>query len=137
MVIGGEGEAGSALGSALAELGLNTRFLSPESFPQALVGVERDLSAERPRAAVAVGTGEAAMALAITAAKLGVPLAASFGDEAPEGADQRRILSTLASLDAGSDPERAAGLIAAWVGDQPSAPDLDSGSLIPNPRTPR
>ena len=72
------------------------------------MGIEEALEAERPDAAVAVGTGEAALALAITASKLGVPLAASAGAVERDGADERRILATLAALDAGAGP-RAGG----------------------------
>ena len=78
--------------------------------------MERELSDDRPEAAVTVGAGEAALALAITAGKLGVPTAAvGAGAAGAKRADEARILTTLASFDAGSDPLRAAELIASWL----------------------
>jgi len=98
-----------------------------DGLAETLVGIERELEDERPDAAVAVGTDEAALALAITASKLGVPLAAAapVPGTVPGTEDAGRILATLATLDAGSDPARAADLIASWLSENPSASDLD------------
>jgi hypothetical protein len=127
VVLAGEKDASEALERALGEHGLEARIQPAEGLSEALVGIERELEGNRPAAAVAVGTGESALALAITAGKLGVPLACvpGTGGEAAGDADQRRILATLAALDAGSDPARAADLIALWVSENSSAADLD------------
>jgi hypothetical protein len=125
VVLAGEKSAAGALESALLERDIGVSFHVFDSLPDAFVDLERELSGERPAGAVAVGTGEGALALAITASKLGVRLACVSGQESGEDADQRRILATLASLDAGSDPDRAADLIASWLSDDQPASDLD------------
>jgi hypothetical protein len=129
VVVAGEKNASEALETALGQHGLEARILPAAGLSEALVGIERELEDSRPAAAVAVGTSEVALALAITASKLGVPLAAMAavpGTVPGTGeADAGRILATLAALDAGSDPARAADLIASWVAEQPSAGDLD------------
>jgi hypothetical protein len=125
VVLAGEKSASAALESALRERGIEARFHPTNGLPDALVGIEKELSDERPAGAVAVGTGEGALALAITASKLGVPLACVGGQESTADADQSRILATLASLDGGSDPVRAADLIASWLTEGPSASDLN------------
>ena len=124
-VLAGDATVSTALESALNERGVKTSFHAAEGLARALVSLERELEDGRPDAAVAVGTGEAALALAVTASKLGVPLAAAVADTDGAGDDRRRILTTLASLDAGSDPERAADLIVAWLAQGPPATDLD------------
>jgi hypothetical protein len=123
VVVAGEEAAGTALETALRELGLDARFLPATGLVDALVGLEHELERSHPDAAVAVGTGDVAVALAITASKLGVPLSSVPGTE--ERADALRILATLADLDAGSDPSRAAGLIASWLDGTPPTSDLD------------
>jgi hypothetical protein len=125
VVLAGEKQASQALDACLRERGVEVRFHPVDGLPEALVDIERELSDERPAGAVAVGTGEGALALAITASKLGVPLACVDGHESGADGDQSRILATLASLDGGSDPVRAADLIASWLTEAPSAPDLD------------
>ena len=126
VVLAGETDASQALVSALREHDLEAQFHPEERIADALVGIEQSLEGQRPAGAVAVGTGEAALALAITAGKLGVPLAASLGEaQTEEDADRRRILVTLASLEVGPDPARAGNLIAAWLDENPSASDLD------------
>jgi len=125
VVLAGEPEAGKALSDALEERGIESRFLSAHTLPDALVGMEEVLELSRPHAAVTVGHDRAALALAITAGKLGVPLAVVGGAEPRDGHDEDRILITLAAFDAGSDPARAAGLIASWLHENPPASDLD------------
>ncbi len=126
VVLAGEKGASEGLEAALRESGLEARSHATGGLAEALVTIERDLEDARPDAAVAVGTGEAALALAVTASKLAVPLAWVPGTVPGTGdADESRILATLASLDAGSDPARAADLIASWLSEQPSPGDLD------------
>ena len=122
VVIAGEKEAGAALSGALSERGIDSRFLETSTLPEALVGIEEVLEQGRPDAAVAVGFGGEALALAITAAKLGVPLAFAGGGEARDGRDEDRILTTLAELDAGSETAGAADLIASWLRDDHPRP---------------
>jgi len=115
ILLAGDAEAVGRLESALAEHGFEARTHPSEGLPGSLVALERELEGEPPDAAVAVGAGEDALALAITASKLGVPLAACLDASDPPA--DRRILSTLAELEAGSDPARAADLIASWLRD--------------------
>ncbi len=77
--------------------------------------LEADLAEQRPNAAVAAGAGQGALALAITASKLGVPVAALQGAAPGDRTGEARIIATLATLDAGSDPSRAAESIATWL----------------------
>ena len=78
--------------------------------------LEADLAEQGPNAAVAAGSGQGALALAITASKLGVPVVAALQDAAPgDRTGEARIIATLATLDAGSDPVRATESIAAWL----------------------
>ena len=129
VVLAGENEAGKALSGALDEHGIESRLLAADDLAGALVGMEEALEGRRPDAAVAVGLDRAALALAITASKLGVPLAFVGGSEARDGGDEDRILTTLAAFDAGSeastDPAGAAARIASWLRKEPPAPDLD------------
>jgi len=125
VVLAGEKEASEALDAALRALGFEPRIHAPEGFPSALVSLEQALEENRPDAAVAVGTNEDALALAITAGKLGVPLAAAGAGEDTERADARRIIRTLATIDAGADNSRAADLIVSWLSGEMSTPDLD------------
>ncbi len=125
VVLAGEKDASEALDAALRALGFEPRVHAPEGFPGALVSLERALEENRPDAVVAVGTNEDAVALAITAGKLGVPLAAAGAADGTEAVDERRIIRTLATIDAGADNSRAADLIATWLSDEMSTPDLD------------
>ena len=125
VILAGEKEALAALEAALRNLGFKPRMHGPEGLPGALVSLEQALEADRPDAVIAVGTGEDALALAVTASKLGVPLATAGTAEGAESPDQRRILRTLATIDAGGDTSRAADLIASWLGEGSSARDLD------------
>lgn len=116
VVLAGDKDASEALEAALRDAGLEARIHSASGLVDALQGIERELEGDRPDAAVTVGTGEAALALAITAGKLGVPVAACLGEAASaEEADRRRILATLASLEVGPDSEGAADRIASWL----------------------
>ena len=138
----GHSEPAGALTAALADEGVEAELHaaprpSAERAVQDLalefVELERRLSESRSDLAVAVGLGDAPTALAVVAAKLGVPLVAWVEDgQAPNGeleAAERRILDELADLDAGpvgdgAEAHEAARAIAAWGRDRPRA-DLD------------
>lgn len=129
----GRAEPAEALASALRERGLAAELHAAQRVPEGrgvgalastLVELERRMAGERPGLAVAVGLGDSPLALAVTAAKLGIPLAVWVGKDAPEASEiergERRILATLASLDAGPVGDgvqafRAAERIAAWA----------------------
>ncbi len=110
----GHAEPAAALTSALSECGIEAELHAvprpPEdravaSLAESLVELEQRLTDERPALAIGVGTGDASLALAITAAKLGVPLVAWIEETHAQGdeleAAEGRILSTLADFDAG------------------------------------
>jgi hypothetical protein len=115
VVVAGTEEAGTALAAALGERGVDARFLATDGLAGALAALEADLEERKPDAAVAAGSGGGALALAITAAKLGVPLAVVADVTEGDRADEGRILATLSSLEAGGDPAQAAERIAAWL----------------------
>lgn len=115
VVLAGDKAASQTLAAALREAGVGPRIQLVDGLSDTLVAIEVELERSRPDAAVAVGTGEEALALAITAAKAGVPVAVSAGSDPVHNSDRNRILATLAELDAGPDPARAADLIAAWL----------------------
>ena len=112
-LLAGDPEPTAALSSALKERGIDARVHATEGLAEALTAIERELERSHPDVAAAVGAGEEALALAITAAKAGVPVAHAAAG--PGSADNSRAIATLAELDAGSDPARAADLIAAWL----------------------
>ena len=110
----GNAEPAAALTSALSERGLEAELHAvprpPEDravadLAQSLIELEERLEAERPAVVIGVGTGDASLALAITAAKLGIPLVAWVEDTHPANEElevaERRILTTLADFDAG------------------------------------
>jgi len=110
----GHAEPAAALTSALSECGIEAELHAvprpPEdravaSLAESLVELERRLTDERPALAIGVGTGDASLALAITAAKLGVPLVAWVEETDPGQGElelaEGRILATLADFDAG------------------------------------
>jgi hypothetical protein len=110
----GHAEPAAALTSALSDRGIDAELHAParaaggraiEALAAALIELEARLEAERPRLAIAVGTGDAPLALAISAAKLGVPVVAWVEDpgRAAEELDraEERILRVLADMDAG------------------------------------
>jgi hypothetical protein len=129
----GHAEPAAALTSALAEQGIEAELHAvprPEedravaSLAEALVELERRLTEERPSLAVGVGTGDASLAIAVTAAKLGVPLVAWVEDTQAESEEldvaERRILTVLADFDAGVVGDgvaafEAAERIASWA----------------------
>jgi hypothetical protein len=125
VVLAGEKQALEALDAALRALGFEPRIHAPEGLPGTLVSLERALEENRPDAVIAVGTNEDAVALAITAGKLGVPLAAAGAGEGTQAADEQRIIGTLATIDAGGDSSRAADLIASWLSGETPRSDLD------------
>ena len=122
VVIAGEPETGAALAEFLRERGVAADYHTGNGLAETFVVLERHLE-EGAEAAVAVGTGEAAVTLAITAAKGGIPLARTAGGDWDP--DRARILATLAELDAGPETGRAADLIAAWLRGEPPPADLD------------
>ncbi len=129
----GHAEPAAALISALSEQGLEAELhavpppdaeAAVASLAHSLVELERRMTEHRPALAVGVGTGDASLALAITAAKLGVPLVAWVDDTLPDTEEleraERRILITLADFEAGpvGDGARAfesAERIASWA----------------------
>jgi hypothetical protein len=129
----GHAEPAAALTSALSEQGIDAELhaLPRPAEDRAVVGIaeslvelEQRLTDKPPALAIGVGTGDASLALAVTAAKLGVPLVA-WVDDAEPAADElevaeRRILVTLADLDAGPVGDgvaafEAAERIASWA----------------------
>ena len=116
VLVAGDEEAGAAVGVALRERGIETRFQESSGLVHDLVDLEAGLAEQRPSAAVAAGSGQGALALAITASKLGVPVVAlTDAVPDPDRAAEARILATLATLEVGSDPVRAAESIATWL----------------------
>ena len=93
------------------------------SLAESLVEIESRLAEPGPALVVGVGTGDAPTALAVTAAKLGVPLVAWIDNGPDEGEmeqAERRILATLADFDAGPVGDgtaafEAADRIASWA----------------------
>lgn len=128
----GHAEPAGALTSALADEGVDAELYAlprppagraVQDLAAAFVELERRLDEDRSDLAVAVGLGDAPVALAIVAAKLGVPLVAWVEDgRSPNGeleAAERRILDQLADLDAGpvgdgAEAHEAARTIAEW-----------------------
>lgn len=117
----GHAEPAGALTSALADEGIEAElraFSRPpagravQDLAGAFVELERRLEEDRSDLAVAVGLGDAPVALAIVAAKLGVPLVAWVEDGQPPNGElesaERRILDQLADLDAGPVGDGAA-----------------------------
>ena len=135
IIIAGDSSTTEALARALRENDHDARIHAQIGLADSLVALERELGAAT--AAGAVGSSPAALALALTAAKLGTPLAACPGPAAAEDEDSRRAIATLASLEVTEDAPRAAALITDWLAAEPSARNLDSRSLAPDPRTPR
>ena len=129
----GHAEPAAALTSALSERGVEAQLhavprpaadRAVASLAESLVQLERRLTDERPALAIGVGTGDASLALAVTAAKLGVPLVAWVEDTEPESAElelaERRILTLLSDFDAGPGGDGAAAFdaadrIASWA----------------------
>lgn len=135
----GHVEPAGALTSALGEEGVEADLHAvPRAsegraigeLADALVALEERLSGSPSDAAVAVGTGDAPLAVALVAAKLSVPLVAWVeGGEGPAGAlelAERRILAELASFDAGEVGDgpaahEAARRIAGWLAERSGA----------------
>lgn len=113
-MLAGEENAGQRLCASLEEAGFEAHLHAASGVTEALTGIEQELEQRRPSAAISVGVGDEALALAVTAAKLGVPIAA-FGAGSGQSGDETRIIATLAGADLGSDPSRAADLITAWL----------------------
>jgi hypothetical protein len=125
VVIAGAPEAGAALAAKLGEEGVEAQYLTAEGLPDAFMSLERRIEAEKPAAAIAAGAGEEALALAVTASKLGVPLATVRAEESAGGEDRARALDALTALDAGG-VDGAAGVIASWLRKRPGPENLDS-----------
>jgi hypothetical protein len=116
-LLAGTGEQTTTLVEALAAAGVDAQIVPDGDLAGMLTGVEAELERGGFDGAVAVGTGEAALALAITAAKLGVPLAAcpvqAADPDSREGAEQR-ILGTLAG-EHFEPGDQAAERLHAWL----------------------
>lgn len=128
----GHAEPAAALTSALAEHGIEAELHAPPRPPaeravadlaDSFVELEARLSSADDYLAVAVGLGDAPVALAVVAAKLAVPLVAWVEDGRQAGTEleraERRILDALADLDAGPvgdgpAAQEAARRIAEW-----------------------
>lgn len=133
----GHSEPAGALTSALAEAGVEAGLhivprapagRGAEQLAAAFVELERRLACEPADLAVAVGLGDGPVALAVVAAKLGIPLVAWVEDGQPPNGEleraERRILDQLADFDAGpigdgAAAHEAAAAIAAWRGGVP------------------
>ena len=128
LCLAGDAQRAGELESALKNDAVEADFQDAQDLAVGLRELERRLSENRPAGAVAVGTDDGGLALAITATKLGVPFAACLrpADSALSGGEgaRRRIISTLASLDAGSDPKEAAPRLVEWL----------SGAARPEPK---
>jgi hypothetical protein len=129
----GHSEPAGALTSALSEQGVEAELHAVPRAPEgravgelaaALVDLEGRLAARSSDVAIAVGTGDAPVALALVAAKLSVPLVAwverDEGVAGPLELAERRILGELANLDAGPVGDgpaafEAARRIAGWL----------------------
>jgi hypothetical protein len=106
-IIGGEGAPATANGGEIAALAA------------ALRAAEAALADRPATAAVAVGDGDWALAAALVAVKLGIPLAwlpRGAPAQAAEGAEPP-LLQLVAdhALQASDDPDAAAGAIQAWI----------------------
>ena len=128
----GHAEPAAALTSALIDQGIAAELHAPPrpsaeravaDLADSFVELEGRLSGEDEYLAVAVGLGDAPVALAVVAAKLAVPLVAWVEDgRQPDGElerAERRILDALADLDAGPvgdgpAAQAAARRIAEW-----------------------
>ena len=133
----GHSEPAGALTSALSEAGIEAELHAVPRPPAdrvvqelaaSLVELETRLVDSPSDLAIAVGVGDAPLALAVVAAKLGVPLVAWVEDgQEPNGeleVAERRILDQLADLDAGPVGDGAAAfeaarVIAEWARERP------------------
>lgn len=123
--IAGNPDESVRLSEALADLGVAARFQPAASLTEAFVEMEHRLESGAVPAAVAVGASREALALAVSAGKLGIPLA-TVPIPNPQDDDRARALATLTWLDAGDSVGPAATHIAAWLREGPEAKNLDS-----------
>jgi hypothetical protein len=131
VLLAGDDDQATELESALRERGLDAhRFGQTADLSVTLVALEEVLQRERPRLSLGVGSGDASLALAITALKLAVPFAAWLDGAPVDQPDERRILGTLSEPSAivGDDVSAAAERIAVLLEAEPPARDLDSPS---------
>jgi hypothetical protein len=124
ILVSGDKPAAVGLEAKLRESGFEPRAVSAGPLAHSLGALERELQGTRHSAALAVGRGDGALALAITAGKLGVPLAALL-DSAEAQTDEGRAIATLASLGVAAEPEAVASLIAGRQSEKPSDRNLD------------
>jgi hypothetical protein len=126
VVIAGDPQGvGEVLEEALSGEGVVARYHPARSLEETLVGLEQRLERMKPAAVVAVGAGEAALALAVTAAKLSTPLA-WMPDPESQNPDRSRVIAALAWLEVDGGIARATDLIVAWIRDDTPTRNLDS-----------
>ncbi|MDQ3571940.1 MAG: hypothetical protein M3383_03665 [Actinomycetota bacterium] len=129
----GHVEPAAALTSALIESGLDAELHAAAgtaadrngtSLAKSMVEFERRLIEDDPALGIAVGLGDAPLALTLGAAKLGIPLVAWVDQDRPAADEaeraEARIMLQLADLDAGpvgagTQVHEAARRIRDWV----------------------
>ncbi len=131
-LIAGDLNAATALASGLVQSGLDVEHdpsldgaegRDASAIALGVRTLERRLAEFEPAIAVAVGTGDFALALALGAAKLGIPLVGWPGPDravAPPDLADARIIAQLAEVDAGAtasdgDATAAAARIREWA----------------------
>jgi len=122
----GEGTRAEALATALRRAGVRVDLRSEEAsgpqagrgdvgmLPREILDLERLLTGEPPDAVLVASDGDAALAAAIVATKLVVPLA-TLGEPGSAGREaevNRTLLTSLADARLADDPQTAASWVA-------------------------
>jgi alkanesulfonate monooxygenase SsuD/methylene tetrahydromethanopterin reductase-like flavin-dependent oxidoreductase (luciferase family) len=81
----------------------------------ALRAAEAAVERERPGAAVVIGDSDGALAAALTAVKLGVPVASVAGSTAVPGEPPLVTLVADGTIAASGDPAEVADAVEAWL----------------------
>ena len=124
-LLAGESELVQILGAALRAEGVEAEIYAgetgegPRPVARHLVELEHLLTSSSCTVAVSADASDAALALGITALKVGVTFCA-FPETGEDRAAERRILAALSELDLAGDPKSAAEVIAERLR---SAPD--------------